>query len=163
MCFPFSPRRRETHKQFDPHPFPGQSREVVYVYCFFSAVNKRGRPSKWLPECLPSKFADFECAFPYNSLEKIWLPKTPFWRGLSGTNPGGRFAPGRFCSLPIFFCTISGESHRPLTPILLKSIAIHLRFLSRYFRKSMAESSIYTTNLYHDTPPICITILLQKY
>ena len=29
----------------------------------FSEVNKRGRPSKWPPECLPSKFADFECAF----------------------------------------------------------------------------------------------------
>ena len=27
----------------------------------------------------------------------------------------------------------------------------------------LAESSIYTTNLYHDTPPICIAILLQKY
>ena len=27
----------------------------------------------------------------------------------------------------------------------------------------VAESSIYTTNLYHDTPPICIAILLQKY
>ena len=35
MCFPFSPGKRETHKQFDPHPFPGQSREVVYVYWFF--------------------------------------------------------------------------------------------------------------------------------
>ena len=44
------------------------------------------------------------CIFPtYNSLEKIWLPKTPFWRGLSGTNSGGRFAPRRFCSLPIPF------------------------------------------------------------
>ena len=31
----------------------------------------------------------------------------------------------------------SGESSRPLTPILLKSIAIHLPFLSRYFCKSM--------------------------
>ena len=29
----------------------------------FSEVNERGRPSKWPPECLPSKFADFECAF----------------------------------------------------------------------------------------------------
>ena len=29
----------------------------------FPAVNKRGRPSKWPPECLPSKFADVECAF----------------------------------------------------------------------------------------------------
>ena len=36
MCFPFSLGKRETHKQFDPHPFPGQSREVVYVYWFFS-------------------------------------------------------------------------------------------------------------------------------
>ena len=27
-------------------------------------------------------------------------PKDPFLRGLSGTNSGGRFAPGRFCSLP---------------------------------------------------------------
>ena len=27
----------------------------------------------------------------------------------------------------------------------------------------VAESSIYTTNLYHDTPPICIAILLRKY
>ena len=36
MCFPFSPGKRETHKQFDPHPFPGQSHEVVYVYWFFS-------------------------------------------------------------------------------------------------------------------------------
>ena len=32
MCFPFSPGKGETHKQFDPHPFPGQSREFVYVY-----------------------------------------------------------------------------------------------------------------------------------
>ena len=33
--FVISPGRRETHKQFDPHPFPGQSREVVDVYWFF--------------------------------------------------------------------------------------------------------------------------------
>ena len=62
----------------------------------------------------------------------------------------------------------SGESNRPLTPILLKSIAIHLPFLLRYFCKSMPsswqrESSIYATNLYHDTLPICIAILLLKY
>ena len=30
---------------------------------FSSEVNKRGRPSKWPPERLPSEFADFECAF----------------------------------------------------------------------------------------------------
>ena len=27
----------------------------------------------------------------------------------------------------------------------------------------LAESSIYTTNLYHDTPPTCIAVLLQKH
>ena len=38
--FPFFPRKKgKTHKQFDPHPFPGQSREVVYVYWFFSPPN----------------------------------------------------------------------------------------------------------------------------
>ena len=54
----------------------------------------------------------------------------------------------------------SGVSNRPLTPILLKSIAIHLPFLSRYFCK---VCPIYTTDLYHDTPPICTAMLLQKY
>ena len=61
----------------------------------------------------------------------------------------------------------SVESNRPLTPILLKSIAIHLSFISRCFLQKyallLAESSIHTTNFYHDTPPICIAILLQKY
>ena len=66
-----------------------------------NAANKRGRPSKWPPERLPSKFADFECAFfpliPWRNV----TPKDPlFWRGFSGTNSGGPFAPGRFCSLP---------------------------------------------------------------
>ena len=62
---------------------------------------------------------------------------------------------------------LSGESNRPLTAIFLKSIAIHLPFLSRYFLQKyallLAGSSMYTTNLHHDTPPICIAILLQKY
>ena len=59
----------------------------------------------------------------------------------------------------------SGESNRPLTPILLKSIAIHLPFLSRYFCQThallLAESRIYTTSLYRDPPPICIAILYR--
>ena len=50
----------------------------------------------------------------------------------------------------------SGESNRPLNPILLKSIAIHLPFLSRYFCKSMPSS--WQKVAY--TPPICITIRL---
>ena len=29
--------KKGTHKQFDPHPFPGQSREVVYLYWFLSS------------------------------------------------------------------------------------------------------------------------------
>ena len=36
LCVSLSPGEKgETQKQFDPHPFPGQSREVVYVYWFF--------------------------------------------------------------------------------------------------------------------------------
>ena len=50
----------------------------------------------------------------------------------------------------------SGELNRPLTPILLKSIAIHLPFLSRYFCKNMPLS--WQKVVY--TPPICITIRL---
>ena len=50
----------------------------------------------------------------------------------------------------------SGESNRPLTPILLKSIAIHLPCLSRYSCKSMP--SPWQKVAY--TPPICITIRL---
>ena len=55
-----------------------------------------------------------------------------------------------------FRCLYSGESHRPLTPIFLKSIAIHLPFLSRYFCKSMPSS--WQKVVY--TPPIWITIRL---
>ena len=50
----------------------------------------------------------------------------------------------------------SGELHRPLTPILLKSIGIHLPFLSRYFGKNMPPS--WQKVVY--TPPICIAIRL---
>ena len=35
MCFPFSPRKRQHINKFEPHPFPGQSRKIVYVYWFF--------------------------------------------------------------------------------------------------------------------------------
>ena len=52
-----------------------------------------------------------------------------------------------------------GESNRPLTPILLKSIAIRLPFLSRYLCKSMASS---WQKVVH-TPPICIKIRPQLY
>ena len=54
---------------------------------------------------------------------------------------------------PLF---LSGASSRPLTPILLKSMAIHLPFLLRYFCKSMPSS--WQKASY--TAPICITIRL---
>ena len=65
----------------------------------------------------------------------------------------------------------SRESNRPQTPIFLKSIAIHVPFLSRDTFAKVSPSSwkkvvyiyIHTTNLYYDAPPICITMLLQKY
>ena len=59
----------------------------------------------------------------------------------------------------------SGESNRPPTPILLKRIdasPISIAILLEKHALLLAES-IYTTNLYHDTAPICITIILQKY
>ena len=40
MCFPVSPG--ETHKQFDPHPFPGQSSALVYVYWLLSFPTRNG-------------------------------------------------------------------------------------------------------------------------
>ena len=39
MCFPFSPRRRQHINTFDPHPFPGQSRKVVYVCWVFCPLD----------------------------------------------------------------------------------------------------------------------------
>ena len=51
---------------------------------------------------------------------------------------------------------LQGSRIDPLTPILLKSIAIHLPFLSRYFCKSTPSS--WQTVVY--TPPSCITICL---
>ena len=53
----------------------------------------------------------------------------------------------------------SGEPNRRLTPILRKSIAIHLPFLSRYFCKSIAL--LLAQNIvYIYIPPLCITIRL---
>ena len=36
MCFPFPPGKGETHKQLEPHPFPGQSHKGVYVHWLLS-------------------------------------------------------------------------------------------------------------------------------
>ena len=113
---------------------------------------------------------------------KAWFPKGWFWRmllrnenrneGIFGCSPGttsgtrvrSDVPPERkperayvrqnqpCTKLPFYL----GESNRPLTPILLKSIAIRLPFLSRYFCKSMP--SFWQRVVY--TPPIRITIRL---
>ena len=61
----------------------------------------------------------------------------------------------------------SEESNRSLTPILLKKYRdthpIPIAILLQKYAPLLAESSIHTTNLYHDTPPICIDDTLQKY
>ena len=54
---------------------------VDFFWPLLSGVNKRGRPSKWPPECLPSKFADFECPFSRLCLGENMTPKDPFLAG----------------------------------------------------------------------------------
>ena len=117
----------------EPPPTPRHRKSLKHR----SEVKKRGRPSKWPPECLPSKFADFECAFSYNSLEKNVTPKDLFWRGLSGTNSGGRFAPGRFCLLPNREKIQSPSLASP--PRSKELQKIHTK---RYFRCNFCESSV---------------------
>ena len=56
-------------------------RKPLYKTPPCSEVNKRGRPSKWPPECLPSTFADFECAFSLQFLGENMTPKDPFLEG----------------------------------------------------------------------------------
>ena len=49
-----------------------------------------------------------------------------------------------------------------LRPVIF-GVDISIAIVLQKYALLLAESSIYTTNLYHDTPPICIAILLQKY
>ena len=67
------------------------------------------------------------------------------------------FPLGGPCSLsPTRLAPYITRVNRPLTPILFKSIAIYLPFLSRYFCKSLP--SAWQEVVY--TPPICITMRL---
>ena len=59
----------------------GSCRLFLYFLGKIAEVNKRGRPSKWPPECLPSKFADFERAFSLSFLGENMTPKDPFLEG----------------------------------------------------------------------------------
>ena len=84
-------RRQKTRPfaEYDPlRVQPQNDRQPVYrlevvLRAGESEVNKRGRPSKWPPECLPSKFVDFECAF------SLIIP----WREYDSQRPlfGGHF------------------------------------------------------------------------
>ena len=58
---PFYYKRRYGSLAQGHHSRERANRALVGI--LLSEVNKRGRPSKWPQECLPSKFADFECAF----------------------------------------------------------------------------------------------------
>ena len=51
----------------------------------------------------------------------------------------------------------SEESNPPWTPTLLRSFAIHLSFLSRYFAK-VCPLLGRKCDVHHDAPPICIAI-----
>ena len=102
MRFSFSPWKRETHKQFDPHPFPGQSREVVYVLLvFFSPEFGPHTPIHLL---LPFYIAlsNFEVSSPCsrNSGSQGWRATA---RGMS--QMGSRFLSsagvGKSCVLPM--------------------------------------------------------------
>ena len=69
-----------------------------------SEVNKRGRPSKWPPECLPSKFADFECAFSLKFLGENMTPKDPLFGGdFLGQILAADSLPGAFVHSRILF------------------------------------------------------------
>ena len=101
---------------------------------------------------------------PFNACLLLW------WRHMPGLCVASPLLYAQLCTSPALplavlspLCLLQeepdppqGESNRPLTPILLKSIAIHLPFLSRCFGKSMPSS----WQKVADTLPICITIQL---
>ena len=92
------------------------------------------------------------------------LPKSRFSKPIFGHPTGSTKLDRPYCKR---FWQKSGESDRPLTLIPLKKIRdtplICIAILLQKYALFLAESSIYTTNLYHDAAPICIAILLQKY
>ena len=83
--------RRNFRRDQDPHPFLEHT----------SIGSKQKGPAKQVaPRVSPLKIRRFwVCVFPIIPWRSM-TPKDPFLEGLSGTNSGGRFAPGRFCSLP---------------------------------------------------------------
>ena len=74
-----------------------------------------------------------------------------------------RTRPSRF----VFCLSILQESHSTPDPDAFEkrrdTPPISIAILSQKHALLLAESSVYTANLYHNTAPICIAILLQKY
>ena len=121
-----------------------------------------------LPQCFGVKSVIFLCAMvKHSSLKKRRhvqatltseaplerVPTKGYERGHKNI-PGKRFMQVVRARRLVFLK--SGESNQHLTLIFLKSIAMHLPFLSQYFCKSMP--SFWQKAVY--TPPICITIRL---
>ena len=84
----------------------------------------------------------------------VWAPSPPQWISTVLLHTSSHVDMDLRSIAALCFRRI--QSNRPLIPILLKSIAIHLPFLLRYFCKSMPSS--WQIVVY--TPPICITIRL---
>ena len=115
----FISQETETRKKStkNPRPFSMQNSQAntqkIFTNIFWRAgklrvkheqkseVNKKGPAEQVAPRVSSLKICRFwVCVFPTTPWRKYDSPKKPFWRGLSGTNSGGRFAPGRLCSLP---------------------------------------------------------------
>ena len=72
MCFPFRAGKGQNMNKFDPRTLPpGQSREVVYIYCFF--------PYPSFPRCF-CFLGVFFCEFCWFSkvLRGLWGKKNPW-------------------------------------------------------------------------------------
>ena len=83
---------------------------------FFRGRNvhqESGRPSKWPPECLPSKFADFECAFSLQFLGEKMTPKDPFLEGTFWDKFWRPIRSRALCSLPNFHGTVVSQNYYP--------------------------------------------------
>ena len=99
------------------------------------------------------------------------IPTVPLWADVHQTDrmlktEAEHFNFNLLNPLDSLFWISSGESHRPLTAILLQSIAIHLPFLYDTFLQMyvlfLVGSDMYTAHLYYDAPPIRIVILLSS-
>ena len=60
-------------------PSPSSRERTQWVP--LSEVNKRGRPSKWPQSVFPQNSQILSVPFPSDSLEKIWLQRTPLLEG----------------------------------------------------------------------------------